>query len=73
MKSVKEYVEEAMEYNPGELDFSQSLKELTEWDSLAIVTFMALVDSEMGVQLPADELILCENVLDIQNLIDSIR
>ena len=44
-------------------------KHIDEWDSLASLSLMAMVDSEYNIKLSADEIKKCEKIVDLFNII----
>jgi acyl carrier protein len=58
-------IEEAMEVEEGSIALGQAL----EWDSIAVVTFMALVDEHLDKRVSADLLNKCETVDDVVELV----
>ncbi|MBX4135797.1 acyl carrier protein [Pseudomonas sp. S5F11] len=63
---VLRLIEEAMEVEEGSIALGQAL----EWDSIAVVTFMALVDEHLDKRVSADLLNKCETVDDVVELVD---
>jgi acyl carrier protein len=49
-------VEELIEMDPGTLKGDEVLDSLEGWDSLAVITFIALVDESLGMILEGDKL-----------------
>jgi acyl carrier protein len=71
--NVREMLSTAMELPPSRLDGIQLLAELEKWDSLAILNFMAMVDTHYGVTLSPEKLLQCESIGDVESLIASAR
>jgi acyl carrier protein len=65
--TVLRLIEEAMEADEGSIALGQSL----EWDSLAVVVFMSLVDERLNKSVSADKLNRCETVDAVVELIGS--
>ncbi|GFM64457.1 acyl carrier protein [Pseudomonas cichorii] len=63
---VLRLMEEAMETDEGTLSMGQAL----DWDSIAVVTFMALADEHFGKTLAASRLSNCHTVDDVVNLVN---
>lgn len=59
--TVLRMIEEAMEADEGSVQADQRL----DWDSIAVVTFMALVDERLNKTISADALNKCETVADV--------
>jgi len=72
MKELYEGVAEILEIAPATVNSSLSLVDYA-WDSLAIVSTMALVDDLYGVVLDGKSLLSCKTVADIEGLIASKR
>lgn len=58
-------IEEAKEADEGTVQIGQEL----DWDSIAVVTFMALADENLQVTLSADRLNKCVQVEDVVALV----
>ncbi|MCF7533915.1 acyl carrier protein [Pseudomonas sp. NPDC078416] len=64
-EQVVALIEEAMEADEGTLKVDQPL----DWDSIALVTFMALVDERLEKTISASRLNKCETVRDVITLV----
>ena len=60
---------QAMEVPRAKLNGKETLSELDTWDSLAVVNFMALVDTNCGIAISPERLLGCESIADIEALI----
>ena len=74
MKEVSELgfiesVETALELDKGSLQAETKLS-TDFWDSLAIITVIAIVDEEFGLILEGDEVMKCESISDILELVE---
>ncbi|MDH0749779.1 acyl carrier protein [Pseudomonas sp. GD03842] len=58
-------IEEAMEADAGSLTVDQPL----DWDSIALVTFMAMADEHLNKTLSAARLNKCVTVRDVITLV----
>jgi acyl carrier protein len=58
-------IEEAMEADEGTLTVDQAL----DWDSIALVTFMAMADEHLNKTLSASRLNKCVTVRDVITLV----
>lgn len=56
--TILRLIEEAMEADEGSVQLGQAL----DWDSIAVVTFMALVDERLNKTISADALNKCETI-----------
>ena len=63
--TILRLIEESMEADENTVSLGQSL----EWDSIAVVTFMALVDERLGKTISADRLNKCETVDEVVELV----
>ena len=55
---------EALELEEGILSFDTDFSELN-WDSLAVITAIAIVDECFGVVISAEKIFYCQNLNDI--------
>jgi len=62
-------VEALANRDPGSLDGSESLGELDEWDSLAVLSVIALFDKELKVVVPASKVNDAKTVDDVLSLV----
>ena len=62
-------LEEVMEMDSGSLTGTETLADLAQWDSLAILSFMAKVDEVFGVQLSAEPIAKSKTVADLAALL----
>lgn len=53
-----------------EIGYADQLRDLSEWDSLSILSAIAMVDSEYGVNLTAAEMRLVETPGGLKELIE---
>lgn len=58
-------IEESMEADENTVALGQEL----DWDSIAVVTFMALVDERLNKTISADRLNKCETVDQVVDLV----
>jgi len=58
-------VDEMLELPAGTLNGPEKLEDFQLWDSTAMVTFMALADSNNGARIAPRELGSCETVEDL--------
>lgn len=72
MSEFYEGMAEILELEPGEMRPDLSLKDVA-WDSLAIVSTIALVDDVYGIALNANKLAECETIADIEKLAADMR
>jgi acyl carrier protein len=55
-------IEELLELDENSLTGTELLEELGDWDSLAIMGFIAIVDDNFEVTLEADKIVACVTV-----------
>ncbi len=60
-------IENLLSINPGSITIDKNLKDIEEWDSMALITFIAMIDSEYGKVVSATELRNCITVADLIN------
>jgi acyl carrier protein len=58
-------LEELLELPKESVRGDQSLSQMPEWDSLAVISFIALVDSKYGVILQGKRIEACKTVDDL--------
>jgi len=56
---------------PGSLTGAESLDNLENWDSMAVVVFMAQVDENFSISLSGAEIAHCRTVNDLLELLRS--
>lgn len=57
-----------MELAPGALNGSEALAGLESWDSLAVMSFIALVDEHCGSTVAPKQIAACRTVNDLVTL-----
>jgi len=62
-------LDEMLDLAPGTLQGAEALEGLEGWDSVAVITFIALADSEYGVMAPPKEIAACRTVSSLADLI----
>ncbi|HZH27279.1 MAG TPA: phosphopantetheine-binding protein [Azospirillaceae bacterium] len=63
-------LDELLELDPGTLTGTEQLDDLDNWDSLAVVSFIALVDERLGLVVAGDALSKAKTVADLLALVD---
>lgn len=58
-------IEEDLELDPGTLTPETELSGIDEWDSMAYLNFVVLVDENFGTQIAAADLKACKTVSDL--------
>lgn len=69
MSDFRSGLAEILEVDAGELEDGFELGEL--WDSLAVVSTLALIDEVHDVSVSAEDLAECKTVGDIRQLVDT--
>ncbi len=72
MNEFYEGMAEILELEPDEIRPDLSLEEVS-WDSLAVVSTIALVDDVYGVTLNPNALAECSTIADIERLAEAER
>ena len=65
-----ERIEEILREPSGSLQETTRLKDLEGYDSIGLLSVIAIVDEHYGVTLDANALNRCETVGDLSNLVD---
>lgn len=55
MDKFIELITEALERDPGSVKAEDAFRNYPEWDSLAHLTLISLIDEEYGLVIPRDE------------------
>jgi acyl carrier protein len=71
--SVLRSIERLCELPPDSLDQSAVLTGIPGWDSLRVVEFVALLDSDYGITLEFEKMAGCTTAGDLVNLVESAR
>lgn len=58
-------LDEMLELEPGTLTGAESLEALDGWDSLAVISFIALVDEKIGLIVAGEKLAQAKTVADL--------
>ncbi len=72
-ESEQEFIatmEELLEEDPGSLNLATPLENLSSWDSLTFVGFLAIADSKYGARVAPTELRQCKSVADMLKLVE---
>jgi acyl carrier protein len=64
-------IEEILELEPHALKGSEWLSDTKEWDSMAVIQFMAMVDKHAGAILNVDAIARCATCDDLYALIEN--
>ncbi len=61
-------LDEMLELDPGTITGSERLEDLEGWDSLAVISFIALVDEKFDHLVETEKLAAAESVADLYAL-----
>ena len=61
-------IEQKLDLDPGAMQEHYALEEVSGWDSLSVVTFMALADEQFGLELDPKQLEPSTRVGDLLDL-----
>jgi acyl carrier protein len=61
-------LDEVLELDPGTLHGDELLEDLENWDSLAVISYIALVDEQFGVVIEGEALVKAKSVADLYTL-----
>jgi acyl carrier protein len=68
-KEFIEKIEDIIEVEPGDLTGEEELADLEDWDSLAVMGFIAMVDTNFGMTIEAAKIGECKTVNDLLALV----
>jgi len=68
---LEHFAEQFEETPADQLTLNTNFRELEEWDSMAVLTIIAMVDSFYGVKLTGDEIRSSLTIGDIFNKVES--
>ncbi len=54
---------------PDGLTKQTPFRELEQWDSLAFLSVLAMIDAEYGVEVPGDELLTCDTLDELFEIV----
>lgn len=63
------HLDGVIEAAPGTLKGDEILAELSAWDSLAVLSFIAMVDDKFKVQLSGKDIAACQSLADLARLL----
>ena len=58
-------LDELLELEPATLKGPEALDNVEGWNSLAVISFMALVEEHLGVSLAPQQIVKCQTVNDL--------
>jgi acyl carrier protein len=62
-------LDELLELEPGTLKGPEALDNVEGWNSLAVISFMALVDEHFGISLQPQPIAACSTIADLVGLL----
>ena len=57
-----------LEQEPGTIQGTESLTDLSGWDSMALLSFIAFADTTLGETVSPSSLAACRNIQDLVNM-----
>jgi len=69
---IEKFAEQFDETPSEEFEANTEFKELEEWDSLTILTIIAMVDEEFGIKIKAEEIRSVDTVEELFTLVKSM-
>ncbi len=66
---IEKFAEQFDETPSEEFEANTEFKELEEWDSLTILTIIAMVDEEFGIKIKAEEIRSVDTVEELFTLV----
>ena len=63
-------LDELMELDPGTIKGDERLVDIPQWDSLAIIGFIALIDQHFGISVAATRITSCENIAEVVAIVE---
>jgi acyl carrier protein len=71
MESVEfcQKLESLLEADPGTIHPETPLDRLEGWDSISVISFIAMADTEYHVTVPAKSIAACQTVGDLAGLV----
>jgi acyl carrier protein len=63
-------IEEIVEAEPGSLSGNEQIRDLGGWDSMAEISFIAMLDFKFGISVSSDQLRACTTLKDLEGLCD---
>lgn len=62
-------VEEILEVDAGSLTGEEVIADLSGWDSLAVVSFIAMIDEELDMTLKPDQIVKAKSLQELMTLL----
>jgi hypothetical protein len=61
-------MDEILDLPAGTLRGDEKLEELTNWDSTSLITFIAMAETNNGVNISPGQIVTCSTVADLLHL-----
>jgi acyl carrier protein len=61
-------IDAIIEADPGTARMEDQLASLPGWDSMAVISFIAMADEKLGLRLNIDRMLSCKTVADLTSL-----
>lgn len=68
-----EKVKETLEIEGREIHFSDNFKEYDEWDSLNLLSMIAMIDEDYGVVIDSNAMSKVHTIDELFDLIESVK
>ncbi len=65
-------IEEIIEADSGTLQGGEALADLSGWDSMAVLSFLAMADSECGIAVPPKSVAESKTLEDLYKLLQPV-
>lgn len=65
-----EMLEEMLEVDAGAITPNMSLDDISEWDSMAALSFIVLMDEEFGKEINGEDIKKLKTVQDLLNIME---
>ena len=66
-------LDEMLELDPGTITGSERLEDIEAWDSLAVISFIALVDEKFDILVETEKLAAAESIADLYALATRLK
>jgi acyl carrier protein len=66
-------LDEVLDLAPGTVKGTDALADLEGWDSVAVISFIAMADADYGVILPSGQIAGCRTADDLAELIVALQ
>lgn len=70
---IEDFENAVEDVEPGSLSANTAFKSIEQWDSLSVLTLIAMVDADYDVRLKAKELKQVDTLSDLFSVVESKR